>query len=229
MRQICYVNESSALSDAEIATYIAAYVEDINQYGSLWSLGQVTLRQVPKGDPPLAGWEQMVFLDDSDQANALGHHEQTIEGLPLGKIFVNTTTQYGETVSRVGSHETWEQLVDPDLNRYAPAVSDGREFCIEVGDLLSLDTQGRTLPGSQIMLSGIALPATYYAGYGNRYDIGGILTAPLPNVQPGDGAYLMWRGGASWAPATLPPHPGSRRHRRMMGLANWRRSTVAVA
>lgn len=227
-RNICYLNESSELTDAQIAPWIAAYEEDFNQYAHLWGIGSVAVRQIPKGDPPLSGWEQQVFLDNSDQANALGHHDWTVEGLALGKTFVATTEQYGQTVSRVASHEGWEALVDPAINRYAPHASDGREYAIEVGDLLSLDSQGREGLGG-VLLSGIALPATYYPNYGTQYDIGGMLSRPLPDVQPSEGAYLMWRGGAAWAPSILiPPAHGSRRHRRMMGLGNWKRSTVAV-
>lgn len=148
--------------------------------------------------------------------------------MSLGKTFARTTEEYGQSISRVGSHEGFEALVDPAINRYAPSAPDGREYAIEVGDLLSLDSQGRQGLGG-VLLSGIALPATYYANYGTQYDIGGMLSQPLPDVRPSEGAYLMWRGGASWAPSILiPPAHGSRRHRRMMGVGNWKRSTVAV-
>lgn len=236
---IAVCNASTIILDAEISPIVAALQEDVSQYGSWWGLPPVTLRQMVRGDPAPSGWWQLVFLDDSDQANALGYHDTTIEGLPIGKVFGRTAQLYGQAVSRVASHEKWEMLVDPRLDRYTAPCSDGREFCIEVGDLLSLDSQGRQGLGG-VLLSGIALPATYMAGQGTRYDIGGVLTAPLPNVTPGEGAFLMWKGGGQgWAcqapamaspdefMAMLPQH-GSRRHRRIIGAANWKRSTVAV-
>lgn len=248
MIDIAVLNESTLISDAQIAPIVAACQEDLGRNGALWALDTMTLHQIPKGDPAPPGMRQLLWLDDSDQADALGYHELTSEGMPLGKTFVRTTQVYGQAPSRVFSHELWEFLVDPDLNRYAPRGRDGREYAIEVGDLLSLDQQGRTGLGG-VLLSGIALPAAYYPGYGSRYDIGGVLSAGLPNVAPAQGAYLMWRGGAGWAPGAAsapfsiqtPPtadpnefmhmqaQHGSRRHRRVIGAANWRRSTVPGA
>jgi hypothetical protein len=240
---VAVCNQSTTILDSEIAPIVAALQEDISQNGSLWALPPVTLRQITRGAAAPAGWWQLVFLDDSDQADALGYHELTIEGLPIGYVFVRTTTGYGSSVSRVASHELWEMLVDPYLNRYTAPCADGKEYCVEVGDLLSLDSQGRQGLGG-VMLSGVALPATYFAGQGTRYDIGGLLTAPLPNVQPPDGAYLMWRGGSSWASGAahfihapvldaaafmaMQPQRMSRRHRRILGAANWRMSTIGV-
>ncbi len=237
---IAFINASTTYTDAEIAVEMAAIEEDVGSNGALWSVGAGFV-QVPKGAPAPSGAWQVCYLDDSDQANALGYHELTSEGLPLAKVFVRTTLGDGQTVSRVASHETWEMLIDPWLNRYTEPRSDGRTYAIEVGDLLSLDSQGRNLNG--VLLSGIALPAAYFDGYGTRYDIGGILTAPLPNVAPAAGAFLMWRqngqDGDGWGchavygadPAEFvhrQAQHGSRRHRRIIGAARWRRSTVAV-
>src|SRR5690348_9804399 len=139
---IAFINASTLVDDGTIAQHMAAIEEDIGINGPLWNVGAKFV-QVPKGDPPPAGAWQHVYLDDSDQAGALGYHELTSEGLPLLKTFVKTAQQYGAAVSRVASHETWEALVDPWLNRYTPTRSDGRSYCIEVGDLLSMDSQGR--------------------------------------------------------------------------------------
>src|SRR5438105_4204939 len=35
----------------------------------------------------------MIFLDDADQAGALGYHDLTPDGLPVSKVFVKTTLQ----------------------------------------------------------------------------------------------------------------------------------------
>ena len=235
---VAFLNESTLITDAEIEAIVAANQEDVGVNGPLWGLPPVTLRQIPKGNPPPSGYRQQVFLDNADVAGALGYHQRTIEGLSLGKTFVATTLLYKQTTSRVNNHELWEDLVDENMDRVTAAMA-GRVYAVEVGDLLSLDSQGRQGLGG-VLLSGIALPAAYYAGYGTRYDIGGILTAPLPNIAPATGAYLMWQdGGAAWAGQTAPSvdpnefmhqqaQHGSRRHRRIIGAAHWRRSTVAV-
>jgi hypothetical protein len=56
------------------------------------------------------------FLDDADQANALGYHDLTPDGLPFAKVFVRTIANDGESVSVTASHELVEMLVDPAIN-----------------------------------------------------------------------------------------------------------------
>ena len=239
---VAYMNESTTFTDAEIAEIMAADQEDTSANGHWWELVPAVFKQIPKGDPAPAGYRQHVFLDNADQANALGYHELTSEGLTLSKVFVLTTQNDGQTVSRVSNHERWEDFVDPWLNRYTTDWD--RAYAIEPGDLCSLDSQGRSGPGG-VLLSDIALPAAYFKNYGTKYSLGGTLTAGLPNVAPADGAYLMWQGGAGWegpgtAPFIIQPPPviaaaqmthilaqaGSRRHRRMIPEALRRRSTV---
>ena len=38
------------------------------------------------GAPPRAGSWWLVVLDDADQANAVGYHDLTAQGLPLGNL-----------------------------------------------------------------------------------------------------------------------------------------------
>jgi hypothetical protein len=230
--QMAVLNESTVISDAEIEPMIAATQEYVAaQIGPRWDIA-VTLHQIPAGEPPPAGMWQTVFLDNSDQADDLGYHERTSEGLSLGKVFVATTQSYGQTVSRVFSHEVIEALVDPQLNRTAPGP--GTPYAIEVGDPLSLDIQGRTVLGQ--LMSGIALPAYYYPNYGTSYDLDGHLTGIIPTPAREGGTFLMWWQNGQWQSQMAAHAPdefmamqasiGSRRHRRMIGAANWRRSTA---
>lgn len=232
MVQMAVLNHSTLISDAEITPMIAAVQEYVAaQIGPLWDIA-VTLHQVPTGAPPPAGMWQTIFLDDSDQANDLGYHERTAEGLSLGKVFVATTQAYAQTVSRVFSHEVIEALVDPELNRTVPGP--GTPYAIEVGDPLSLDVQGRTVLGQ--LMSGIALPAYYYPNNGTTYDLDGHLTGMIPTPAKEGGTFLMWQQDGLWqsqmaaqAPdefMTMQANFGSRRHRRIIGARNWRRSTA---
>lgn len=58
----------------------------------------------------------IVFLDNADVQNALGYHDLTSDGLPLSKVFVQTTRQAGQKVSVTACHELAEMLVDPAIN-----------------------------------------------------------------------------------------------------------------
>jgi len=49
------------------------------------------LTVVPHGQKPPSGmWWQTIF-DTADQAGALGYHDLTSAGLPIGKVFAKTT------------------------------------------------------------------------------------------------------------------------------------------
>jgi hypothetical protein len=81
----------------------------------------------------------LVFLDDADQANALGYHDLTPEGFPLGKVFVRTTLSSKNLVSVTASHELAEMLADPAINLAAQA-SDGTFYAYEVADPVEEET-----------------------------------------------------------------------------------------
>jgi hypothetical protein len=81
----------------------------------------------------------LVFLDDADQANALGYHDLTPEGLPLGKVFVRTTLSSKNLVSVTASHELAEMLADPAIDLAAEAP-DGTFYAYEVADPVEEET-----------------------------------------------------------------------------------------
>ncbi len=58
----------------------------------------------------------LAFLDRADVANALGYHDLTPDGLPLSKVFVQTTLEVKQKVSVTACHELAEMLVDPAIN-----------------------------------------------------------------------------------------------------------------
>lgn len=81
-------------------------------FGPVWSV-QCSLKLATAIQPGTWG---LVFSDDADQANALGYHETTSEGLPLGHVFVHTSNEAGEPITCVASHELAEMLADPGCN-----------------------------------------------------------------------------------------------------------------
>jgi hypothetical protein len=77
----------------------------------------------------------MVFTDTADEANALGYHDiETKEGLPLSKVFVKTSYDYGEEPSVTASHELYEMLVDPAIQMMAVNYKTGVIYAYEVAD-----------------------------------------------------------------------------------------------
>jgi len=53
----------------------------------------------------------LVFLDDSDQADALAYHDLTEDGLPISKVFVKTILADNASVSVGATHELCEMAV----------------------------------------------------------------------------------------------------------------------
>jgi hypothetical protein len=111
---ICCLNLATTPLGVDFAALVAALQEYANKhFAPVWATpcqlvaGQG--RQIPAGQ-----WG-LVFLDDADQANALGYHYLTPGGLPLSKIFVRTTLGAREQVSVTASHELAEMLVDPGV------------------------------------------------------------------------------------------------------------------
>lgn len=76
---------------------------------------------------------QVVFLDNADQADALGYHDLTKNGQPVSKVFVKTTIAAGEKVSVTASHELLEMLIDPGAQMWAQS-DDGRFYAYEMCD-----------------------------------------------------------------------------------------------
>ena len=76
---------------------------------------------------------QIVFLDDSDAADALGYHDLTKDGQPVSKVFVKATIAAKQKVSVTASHELLEMLIDPGAQMWAQH-SNGRFYAYEVCD-----------------------------------------------------------------------------------------------
>jgi hypothetical protein len=92
-----------------------------------------TFTFVPAGQAPAAGTWWMVFLDDSDQADALAYHDLTDEGLPISKAFVKSVLADKASVSVAATHELCEMAVDPWLNGAYQDPQGGLDRTIAIG------------------------------------------------------------------------------------------------
>src|SRR5271170_4739472 len=134
MPTIAVVNESTVATDADIAAMVPSLQKQIsNDFSPLWDL-DAKLVFVPKGDKPaLLDW-QMVILDDSDQAGALGYHDLTPAYKPMGKVFARADLQAGDKLSVTISHELLEILADPYVNLSVMNSENGNFYAYEVCD-----------------------------------------------------------------------------------------------
>jgi hypothetical protein len=107
----------------------ALQIQISRDFAPIWGVDCVLAIQ----EKPRTGIQRLGFYDTTKQANTLGDHELTKDGLPLGKVFVETTLQDGEDPTVTSSHELMEMLVDPMLTRVA--VRGGfATYAVEVAD-----------------------------------------------------------------------------------------------
>src|SRR4051812_39526967 len=115
--EIAVLNQCTVLTDVEIETMTVAIQKQVTRDFAPWWQVDATLHFTPKGQAPPPGMPWLAFLDTSDEAGALGYHDLTNDGLPIGKMFAKTDLQYGALPSVTFSHEALEMLADPNLDQ----------------------------------------------------------------------------------------------------------------
>lgn len=93
--------------------------------------------QLPKGARPPAGSWNLILLDNSTQAGALGFHDdENGSEIPYSDVFVKTSIEDGSQASAVACHEAFEMLVDPHVVSpwVEPDPENGNQYIVEVGD-----------------------------------------------------------------------------------------------
>jgi len=235
--KISVLNATSMLTDAQIAPVIVALQTQVSRdFAPVYGI-DAKLTQVLKGQTadPTSWW--LVLSDNSDQAGALGYHDLTPTGLPIGKVFVKSVIDNGDSWSVTISHELLEMLADPWANLTVFAQSSntaGKLYCWEVCDTCEADALGYQINGIQV--SDFAYPGWWgIPGYRGKLDHTGHITKVL-DILPGGyiGEFDVTKGNG-WTQKTAEGHmprskggPGSRFERRVRGHANWKLSTVSI-
>lgn len=160
--QISVINESTVLADTDVAPVVAALQKQVtNDFRPIWGV-DAELTIVPKGTQPASGSWWLVLLDDSDQANALGYHDLTTEGLPIGKVFAASDLKAGTSWTVTASHELLEMLGDPNINLTVFVQNNntaGVLYAYEVCDACEDDSLGYQI--DNILLSDFVYPSWF--------------------------------------------------------------------
>jgi hypothetical protein len=185
------LNESTEASDQMIIWLTAALQKQVSRdFAPVWGL-DATLAFIPKGSTANPKHWQLVFLDNADQAGALGYHDLTATGLPLGKVFIRTTEQAGDAWSVTASHELLEMLGDPYANTSVLMLNQdgvsGTCFAYETCDAVEDDSLGYVI--NQFKVSDFVYPNWFEpAGTtpaGSKYDFMGHCTGPFQLLKGG--------------------------------------------
>lgn len=203
------VNHARDLTDTSLRGMIAALqVQITRDVYPVWGLNARLDRYEPGQPIPSSRWV-LSFFDTADQADALGYHDVTPAGLPLGKVFVRTSINAGAQVSVVASHELIEMLVDPWINVFIQDQDDTSKYWIrEACDAVEADEDGYTVNG--VRVSDFVTPAYFEPAMSlGGYDFRGLLTGPLPAMR--SGGYLAYVKNGRWGQifgASHRPIPG---------------------
>jgi hypothetical protein len=222
---IALTNVSTCISDAQVEAILPSLQRQVSlDFRVYWDI-DCALTLLSNGQPLTTGGWQIVLTDNPDQAGALGYHEMTIHGTPLGKVFAGLDVESGSSWTVTLSHELLEMLADPWINWCAQG-SDGRIYALEVCDAVESDSLGYEIDG--VLVSDFITPSWFERTEADRIDFKKQVSKPM-ELAPGGYVSVLDPGGG-WTQITAegtggPEAPaGSRRHRRSIGKANWRRS-----
>jgi len=103
---IAITNASTCLTDTQVEAVLPALQRQVSiDFRAYWDL-DCALYSLARNQPLTRGWWQIVITDDPDQAGALGYHEMTSQGTPLGKVFARLDLESGawepESKKKVG-------------------------------------------------------------------------------------------------------------------------------
>lgn len=246
--QIAFINASTVVGDPEALLCMKALQSQMdNDYFPIWGktaqlffFNQKDRKLIDKK------YWHLVLLDNADQAGALGYHDLTRAGLPMGKIFAKTTMKYGGKWTVTASHELLEMLQDPYINLTANSADGNTQYAFENCD--ACEETDYDING--ITVSNFVRPEWFEDGHhpeGTQYDFLKLIKKPFQLLPGGyigmrdltksDGWTQLTAQHQSIAAAgTLPfkalqykdlPKLGSRRERRQRGKLNWMVSELA--
>jgi hypothetical protein len=132
---------------------------------------------------------ELVFVDTSDVAGALGYHELSPAGTPYGIVAVGTTMDSRNDPMVTADHEAKEMLGDTDASALAEIETSGgfRGVAYELCDPVEADSDGypvKLKSGRTLQVSNFVLPAWFVPGGPGPYDYLGQLKAAL-TLRPG--------------------------------------------
>lgn len=229
---ITIINASTVLTDEQVAPVVAALQKAVdNDFGPSWNVS-AKLVQVPKDSEPDPDAWWMVLMDYSDQQGALGYHyDLTPSDLPIGKVFVKTCMDNGDTWETCLGHELYEALVDPYINDVIQV--ENLLYAKEVAD--AVEAQSYEIDG--VPMTNFITPLWFQsdAPADSAYDFLCNLDAPL-ELAPGGyiGVMDLNNPGQGWGIVTADkdagtiassrPKAGSRRDRRRTPRDLWIRA-----
>jgi hypothetical protein len=237
--QVAVVNSSTVLTDVQVQAVVPALQIQVHRdFAPVWGV-DADLTFVPQRGSPAAGSWWLTVFDNSDQAGALGYHDLTSEGLPLGKVFAGSDIQAGTQWTVTASHELLELLADPDVNLCAYFQKDGGNtifYAYEVCDASEADDFGYSINGA--LVSDFVFPAwfeSFHQPGSTQFDFQKKIQQPFQLLKNGYISTLDPSNNNGWTQAVSQEEDrqyamrapiGSRRERRRIPRREWLKSKL---
>src|ERR1700733_1517140 len=226
--QISIINESTVLADADVTPVVAALQKQVtNDFRPVWGT-DAELTIVSKGTQPANGSWWLVLLDDSDQANALGYHDLTTEGLPIGKVFATSDLKAGTSWTVTASHELLEMLGDPNINLTVFVQNTntaGILYAYEVCDACEDDSLGYQI--DNILVSDFVYPSwfeSFRTEGSTQFDRVNKIQTPFQLLTNGYIGVFTVNSGSGWTQQTEQKRPTNVLNRGAVGTRRERRN-----
>lgn len=199
--QIAVLNKSDKLADrnCDVVLMATACSRQLRRHACpAWNRAPASVvfctddTLIPPGAHPI------YLFDKSDQADALGYHDETPDGVVYGRVFIDPVIDAGGevltgawSVSSVLSHEVLELFGDPNCNLWATA-NDGYDYALELGDPVEADSYDINVSGHVVSVSNFVLPEWFddFPPEGSKFDYLGKLTAAF-SMTPG--GYVIYK------------------------------------
>jgi hypothetical protein len=230
MLQIAVINASTVYSDEAVHKMLPAFTHQWNvDLKAAWGVGDASFVFMTKGQKPAPAAWWFVFLDNSDQANALAYHDLTSHGLPISKVFVKTIQDDKASVSVGATHELCEMAADPWLNG-AYQDAHGVFWASEICDPVEDDKYGYLI--GDVLVTDFATPDWFAHKYAKgKFDFKGHALSAFEVLSGGyaqkfdpQSGWVQVTGTKTRDSKRATPAQGSRRERRLRGTAKWDRS-----
>jgi len=144
---LAVINLATRFNDSDCQQAVGACAGQLRRHvAPFWDMvpASVVFYADPHHVP--AGADLLAILDDADQADVLGYHDETPDGKAYGRVFVAPVLDNGGTsltgslsVSAVLSHEVCEWFGDRFVNLWADNGS-GEEYAVELCDPVEQDS-----------------------------------------------------------------------------------------
>ena len=195
---LAVINASTVGSHGRFSRRLQHCRQVHRDFAPAWNVDADLAVVAPGGSPPTGAW-WIVIMDNSDLGSALGYHDLTSQGLPLGKVFVETSQRTGQKWTVLLSHEILEMLSDPFicLTALAPSLFGTYLYAYENCDACQSENFGYMI-GDQLV-SDFCLPAWFDAnqfGGGGPFDFKHYIKQPFELLA---GGYAMCRNPSTGA------------------------------